>query len=145
MKSARRILVAAAALTLSAGLSACGGDDSRDVANLEGSWVLVEFDRADIDAHPDVETTLDLEDGKATGSSGVNRFTGTYDAQEDGKVSFSDLAVTKMAGPETAMIQERLFLEEMAKVENFEYDSEDRQLELNDRADDTLLVFRRAD
>lgn len=145
MKSVRRILVAAAALTLSAGLAACGGDDSRDVAQLEGSWVLVEFDRADIPADPDVETTLDLESGRATGSSGVNQFTGTYDAVEDGKVSFSELAGTKASGPENAMIQERLFLEEMAKVENFEYDHDDAHLELNDRGDDTLLVFRKAD
>lgn len=145
MKTARRILVAAAALTLSVGLAACGGDDSRDVAHLEGNWVLVEFDQADVDADPTVETTLVLEDGAATGNSGVNQFKGTYDAQEDGKVSFSRLSGTKMAGPEAAMMQEQRFLEEMGKVQNFEYDSEDGQLELNDRADDTLLVFRRAD
>lgn len=145
MNTVRRALVTVAALTLTGSLAACGGDDSRDVTHLEGSWVLVEFDQADIPADPAVETTLTLDGGKATGNAGVNDFNGTYDAQEDGKVSFSALAVTKMAGPDNAMLQEDRFLAEMEKVENFEYDSEDGELELADKADDTLLVLRRAD
>lgn len=144
MMIVRRTLVAASALALGMGLAACGGDDSRDVDRLEGNWVLVEFDEADIPADPAVETTLALENGKATGNTGVNDFNGTYDAPENGKVSFSELSSTMMAGEENAMVQEKRFLAEMERVENFEYDSEDEQLELNDGSDETLLVFRKA-
>lgn len=145
MKSVRRTFLAATALTLGMVLAACGEDDSRDVANLDGNWVLVEFDQIDVPADPEVETTLNLEDGRATGNTGINNFTGTYDATENGKVTFSSLEVTEMAGSENATQQEQRFLAELEKVENFEYDTDDDQLELNDGSDDTLLVFSKAD
>jgi len=129
-------------LGLSLTLTACGNDhESRDVAALEGTWVLVEFDEADIDADPTVETTLDLAEGRATGNAGVNTFNGSYEA-EDGKISFGPLATTKKTGEENAMRQEQRFLEALDDVENFEYDSEDDELELKDRRDETLLVLR---
>ena len=138
----RRAAAAASTFALCLGLAACGDDhESRDVASLEGSWLLVEFDEADVDADPTVETTLDLADGKASGNAGVNTFTGSYEA-EDGKVSFGPLATTKKMGEEAAMRQEQRFLEAIEDVENFEYDSEDDELELKDGRDETLLVLR---
>jgi heat shock protein HslJ len=141
MNLARRSATVLLALGLSTSLVACGDDSSRDRAAVEGSWALVEFDALDIDANPTVATTLVLEGGKATGNGGVNAFTGTYDAPEDGKISFSELSSTKMAGEPAAMEQEARFLSEIAKVENFEYDAEDSELELKDDKDDTLLVL----
>lgn len=138
----RRAAAAVSTLALCLGLAACGDDhESRDVASLEGSWLLVEFDEADIDADPMIETTLDLTDGRASGNAGVNTFTGSYEA-EDGKISFGPLATTKKMGEEAAMRQEQRFLEAIEEVENFEYDSEDDELELKDSRDETLLVFR---
>lgn len=139
---ARRGVTAVLALTLGLALTACGNDhESRDVANLEGSWELVEFDQADIPADPAVESTLDLADGKAGGNAGVNTFRGTYEA-EDGKISFGRLATTKKTGEPNAIRQEQRFLAALELVENFEYDDEDDELELKDERDETLVVLR---
>lgn len=137
----RRTAAVLVALGLSTVLAACGDDESRDMDAVEGSWALTEFDKADIDADPTVATTITLEGGKATGNGGVNTFNGTYDVQEDGKISFGAMASTKMAGPENAMKQEQKFLAELEKVENFSYDAEDKELELKDGKDDTLITL----
>lgn len=138
----RRAAAALLALGLSASLAACGDDsESRDKALVEGTWALTEFDAADIDADPTVASVITLDGGKVTGNGGVNTITGTYDAQEDGKISFGALATTKMAGPENAAAQEKRFLAELEKVENFEYDKEDKELDLKDGKDKTLLTL----
>ena len=142
MKFPRRTAVAVLVLSLGASLAACNDDASRERTAVEGTWVLTEFDGLDLNADPNVETTITLEGGNVTGNGGVNTLKGTYDAPEDGKISFGDLAVTTVDGSEAAMEQEERFLSELAKVENFEYDSEGSELELKDGQDDTLLVLR---
>ena len=142
MKFPRRTAVAVLVLSLGASLAACNDDASRERTAVEGTWVLTEFDGLDLNADPSVETTITLEGGNVTGNGGVNTLKGTYDAPEDGKISFGDLAVTTVDGSEAAMAQEERFLSELAKVENFEYDSEDSELELKDAKDETLLVLR---
>ena len=138
----RRTAAAVLVLALGTALTACSDDASRERTAVEGTWVLEEFDALDLDADPAVETTITLEGGSVTGNGGVNTLKGTYDAPEDGKITFGDLAATTVSGSEAAMLQEETFLSELAKVENFEYDSEDSELELKDAQDDTLIVLR---
>ena len=60
--------------------------------------------------------TLAVSGEQVTGSSGVNRFTGTL-----GQVSvFSTLAITKMAGPEEFMAQEGIFLAHLESADSIE-------------------------
>ncbi|MFC6154231.1 META domain-containing protein [Nocardioides yefusunii] len=141
MQLVRRTASALTVLALGFGLTACADDDNRSPEALEGNWVLVEFDEADLPAAPGVTTTITLEGGKMTGNGGVNTLNGTYDAPEDGKVSFSPVASTKMAGEPAAQAQEERFLSELAKVVNFEIDDEDGELELKDDKDNTLVVL----
>ena len=138
----RRTAAAVLVLAFGTGLTACSDDTSRERTAVEGTWVLEEFDALDLDADPAVETTITLEGGNVAGNGGVNTLKGTYDAPEDGKISFGDLTATTVSGSEAAMLQEETFLAELAKVENFEYDSEDSELELKDAQDDTLIVLR---
>ena len=66
-----------------------------ELTSLDGtSWTLVEG--TDITIHHDGAMTLAFEGGRASGSGGCNRFTGSY--QEDGEsVSFGQAASTRMA------------------------------------------------
>jgi heat shock protein HslJ len=50
------------------------------------------------------------EDGRLSGSTGVNRIMGTYEAQGE-VVRISGTGMTRMAGPPEAMEQERRFLD----------------------------------
>lgn len=137
----RRTAAVLSAAVLALGLTSCSDDDNRSPDALEGTWVLVEFDEADLPAAPGVTTTITLEGGKLSGNGGVNTLTGTYDAPEEGKVSFGPIGATKMAGDATAQAQETRFLLELDRVANFEVDGDGAQLELKDDQDNTLIVL----
>ena len=118
-------------------LSGCGGtDDNADApTELEGSWTLETLGGAKSD--PAVVTQLNMNEGKASGNAGVNTFTGSYEAPEDGTLTFGPLATTMMAGPDAAMQQEQAFLKALADTKTFT--TEDGALVLMD-ADDTKLA-----
>ena len=65
-------------------------------------------------------TTLQfLEPGRVAGHTGCNRFFGPVDQNED-RVSFGNLGVTRMACPESLMNQEQRFLEALSAASRFE-------------------------
>lgn len=59
-----------------------------------------------IDPKPEISLT---EDGRVVGSTGINRIMGTYEAENE-TVRISGAGMTRMAGSEEAMDQERRFL-----------------------------------
>ena len=127
--------------TLITVLSGCGSSDgsATDPASLDGTWVLQSFGDSD-EADPTVVSELTLADGDANGSAGVNTFQGTYDAGDDGALTFSPLASTMMAGPDNAMAQEMQFLAALDKTESFALDGDN--LVLSDGSDTTLAVLQ---
>jgi len=112
-----------------------------DTAAIEGTWVLESFggQTALVPADPAVKTELTLKAGQATGSGGVNSFSGTYSASSDSKISFGPLAATAMAGPPAAMTQESKFFAALEKAKRFELNS--GKLVFGDPGNNTVMVL----
>jgi heat shock protein HslJ len=58
--------------------------------------------------------------GKVAGSSGCNRFGGSYETADDGSISIGPLFSTKMACEEPVMSKEMQFLEMLQGAKRFE-------------------------
>ncbi len=104
------------------------------------TWVLEQL-TADGVAQPAAEGTvvdLRLEDGRAMGSGGVNRFTASYRLHETTLV-FSRVASTKMGGPQLWMEQEAAFFAGLEATQYFRVEA--GRLELLDSTRHVLLVF----
>ncbi|QCX28476.1 META domain-containing protein [Nocardioides jishulii] len=141
----RRGTAAVLAVMLGTLLAGCGQDSETDPKNLNGTWVLVEFQDGTA-SDPLIETVMTLKDGRVSGNAGVNDFKGAYEAKDDGTISFEDISTEKSAGPQDATAQEGRFLDSLAKVASFEVDeAEDKddrtELELKNNVGVTLLSF----
>ena len=141
-RTSRMTLFAAVVVALVTLLSGCGdSDDSADApTQLEGSWKLETLGGAKTD--PAVVSELNMNEGKASGNSGVNTFTGSYEAPDDGTLTFGPLATTMMAGPDAAMQQEQAFLKALADTRKFT--TEDGGLVLMDDSENRLAVLKAA-
>lgn len=94
---------------------------------LQDSTILIAFDPS----------------GKVAGFTSVNRFTGTYSFDADGRLKWppAGFAVTRMAGPPALMAQERAFLESLRRTSR--YKVEDQQLILESTNSSVVLAFTR--
>ena len=81
--------------------------------------------------------------GKIAGNASVNRFSGTYRVDIDGRMEWprAGFALTKMAGPPPLMAQERSFLESLRRTT--QYRVEGSQLLLESQSGATVLTFER--
>lgn len=77
-------------------------------------------------------------DGRASGHTGVNRFSAAYEAAGRA-LSFGSAATTRMAGPPEAMRLEQQFLAALGRVARWEADGD--QLVLRDADGATQLTF----
>ena len=87
-------------------------------------WALVELDGEPVVTGADElapSLALDLEESRASGSGGVNRFTGAFSMTES-ELRFGPLASTRMAGPPDAMKLEDAFFAALARVTSHELD-----------------------
>ena len=99
-------------------------------------WALVELDGEPVEIGPDEirpSLMLDLEESRASGSSGCNRLTGTFALSED-ELRFGPLMTTRMACPEPAMERERAFLAALHRVTSYELDERTLTLLAGDEA-----------
>jgi len=133
---------AALSATFLAGIvfvASCGGDDddTEAPASLDGSsWTLVEG--MDITIPDDVAMTIAFEAGRASGSGGCNRFTGSY--EQDGESIFlGRVASTRMACDEEVMSAERAYLSALASVSS--WSATGGVLVLSDSSDQALLRY----
>ena len=78
-------------------------------------WKLVELNGQPVGENKLPSLSLDAATGKVTGMAGVNRISGTF-KQQVAALTFGPLAVTKMAGPESAMKLESDFLAALSRV-----------------------------
>lgn len=87
--------------------------------SLEGSWV-VETLAVGGELVPPLSgggpLTLEIHDGRVSGSAGVNRFMGQLGDEKP----FPPLATTLMAGPEELMAQESIILGHLESVDGYE-------------------------
>jgi heat shock protein HslJ/uncharacterized membrane protein len=85
------------------------------------------------------EVTLEFRDGRASGRSGCNRYTGSYTLSGEG-LSFGRMAATMMLCPEALMNLERDFLDALSRVTRFDIDPTGALLLI---AGDETVVFLR--
>jgi heat shock protein HslJ len=133
---------AALSATLLAGIvffASCGGEngDAEAPASLDGSsWTLVEG--MDITIPDDVAMTIVFEAGRASGSGGCNRFTGSYE-QDGESISLGRVASTRMACDEEVMSAERAYLSALESVSS--WSATGGVLVLSDNSDQALLRY----
>jgi heat shock protein HslJ len=81
--------------------------------------------------------------GRVSGNSGCNRFTGTYESTEDGAIRIGPLAATRMACPEPAMAAESKFFAMLEEVRSFERNG--KRLALRDSDGSVLMELAQRD
>jgi heat shock protein HslJ/uncharacterized protein YecT (DUF1311 family) len=93
---------------------------------------------------PDSTVTVAFDpSGKIAGNASVNRFSGTYRFDVDGRLEWprAGFTVTRMAGAQPLMAQERTFLESLRRTTQYRVDGQ--QLVLESQSGATVLVFAR--
>ena len=122
-------------------LVSCGGDDDAEApASLDGtSWTLVEG--MDVTIPDDVEMTIAFEGGRASGSGGCNRFTGSYE-QDSEAISLGRLGSTRMACAEEVMSAEQAYHSALESVTS--WSATGGVLVLSDSAGEALLRYEAA-
>ena len=126
-------------------LAACAvaGNTSRQVAQLDGKWTLSVYQPetkktlAEVFGTRVVELEFDKSANKVSGSTGCNRFAGTYTA-DTATLTFSEnRALTKMACPD---YNEQLVLDVLNEVNRYRLIEGQLELMQNNKI---LLIFAR--
>lgn len=86
--------------------------------------------------------TAQFADGKISGHSGVNTYSGSYTADSDGAFAVDPIATTEMAGPEPAMRAEHAYVTLLQQARS--YSLAGRTLTLFDAYGNESLIFDRA-
>jgi len=120
-------------------LRGCGGDpaslltgDAWQIQEIAGHGIV---DAANI-------TVLFGEKGRASGSTGCNRFTGSYDLTGE-SLRFGQMGVTMMACPDALMTQERRVLDALEQVRRFDFNKNGALVLIGGPEDTPLLTTRR--
>lgn len=92
---------------------------------------------------PDSNVTIAFDpSGKVAGAAAINRFSGTYRFDADGRLQWpAGFSLTKMAGPPALMAQERAFLESLRSTVHYRVDG--LQLVLENADASVVLTFTR--
>ena len=132
-----------AALLVVATAAGCGGDEDgdgdnvADASSIEGlPWVLLSG--VDVAGWEEVAPSATFGDGRVAGSTGCNRFTGSYTIDGDA-LELGQIASTQMACPPPADAVEREYVAALERVEA--WNVEDDELVLHDGDHEELLRF----
>ena len=131
-----------AALLLLGAAAACGGDEeaSADPSTLEGiAWVLTSG--VDVEGWEDVAPTARFADGMISGSTGCNRFGGSYTVDGDA-LELGEIAQSAMGCPPPADAVEREYGGALDNVRAWRVENDELVLLDGDGAE--LLRFRAA-
>ncbi|MEO8006525.1 MAG: META domain-containing protein [Betaproteobacteria bacterium] len=109
-------------------------------------WRLVKWLSSGVEKTiaPDSPVTIAFDpSGKVSGNASVNRFTGTYRFDEDGRLRWppAGFALTRMAGSPALMSQERAFLTSLKRTSTYKVDGQ--QLVLQSPNASIVLTFAR--
>lgn len=90
-------------------------------AVLAGNWTLTELAGEKVKAsdYADKFPSIEFAEGKVSGFSGCNRFSGSYTIAEKGSIQFGMMMSTKMACP--AMNKETAFLKSLERCVSYTY------------------------
>ncbi len=143
MKSTKRVI--SVTIGLCAGLlmlAACSSPGSTqggggDVTGMV--WNLTQLKDQELLPGSNI-TALFTTDGKVGGSSGCNRYSGSYTSSGNSLEITSPLASTMMACSQELMDQESAYLTALAEVKTFSVTGE--QLTLSDANNKSILVFK---
>lgn len=116
----------------------CGGDAASLLTGPE--WQIEDVGDLGIVDGSNISISFDA-DGRVTGRTGCNRFTGIYMLDGEG-LGFGQMGVTMMGCPEAMMTQEQRLLDALQHVVRFDI-GEDGALLLIGPAGETLLTARR--
>ncbi len=125
-----------AVVLLSAFVAGCsrGGDP------LEGTqWRLSEWTLSSL-SPADFTITAAFADGTISGRSGVNSYSGPYEAGSGGSFSAGPLASTEIAGPKPAMRAEGAYLTLLTQARSYEL--AEGRLTLLDGSGNESLIYR---
>jgi len=128
-------IIFATMLLLLAGCGSGKKDGVTSPESLYGAWELHELNGEQVSAEqlPTIELK---EDGTLHGFSGCNILNGSFMAQENGVISFGEMATTRMSCPDMQL--ESGFLAALAAVDQFSV-SENRLTLLS--GDKTIALF----
>ncbi len=122
------------------GVVACGGGGTQDPAALEGGeWRLVASSVTD----PDLAAagiTVSFDGAVAGGFSGVNQYSGAYEADDTGSLAVGMLTTTLIAGPEPLMEAEARYQSLISAAASFEASGD--RLTITTADGDTLTYER---
>ncbi|SHM58962.1 Membrane-bound lysozyme-inhibitor of c-type lysozyme [Roseovarius litoreus] len=120
-------------------LRGCGGDAASLLA--AGDWRIEDVAGMGVVDDAQAEITLSRA-GRLAGSTGCNRFFGTYELTGEG-LSFGPVGATMMACPDALMMQERRIFEALEQVRRFDLDETGALLLIGGPEDAPLLKARR--
>lgn len=123
-------------------LAGCGtAAPVADPKALEGvEWTLVGSSMSSIDLGS-VGITANFDGKNIFGFSGVNQYSGSYAAKEDGSLQIGELAGTLMAGPEPAMRAEEAYVVLLKASDGYRINADTLTL-LTDKAE--TLIYEKA-
>lgn len=121
-------------------LAGCSSDTgSSDGGSLDGTqWRLTEWTLSSLDPS-DFTITAQFADRQVSGNSGVNTYSGSYQAGPGEAFSVQQIAATEMAGPEPAMRAESAYLTLLGQAKSFKV--ADGRLTLYDQGGNESLLF----
>jgi heat shock protein HslJ len=139
MARLRRAALVFLAVVGAVALVALAGGCSDEQPTLEGtSWQLIAW--AGADAGPDgLAITIEFENGVISGNSGVNTFSGPYEATTEGAFSVGELQSTAKAGSKQAMEAEAKFLGHLEEASAYVVTM--NQVALTNDKDEKILIF----
>jgi len=122
------------------------GGGLRALTGVEWRLTRIVLDGAETGLEPSAETRVSIRfdgAGRAWGRGPINRFSGHYSADADGRMSWGDagMQVTSMAGPPEAMEREDLFFQILSQVYRFRLSGSQLILETEDQ--NSSLTFER--
>ena len=157
MKSVTLVLIAFAILSCNTGKKSksnsetesemTSNEKSNDLQSIENTkWIITTLEGQDIsdgaNTGQKIYFTLNSEDNRVNGFSGCNTFMGTYKLEDGNRISFSQLASTRMACPESE-IRESEILSIFETADNFTV--ADGVLSLNRARRSPLAKFKKGE
>ena len=122
------------------------GGGLRALTGVEWRLTRIVLDGAETGLEPSADTRGSIRfdgSGRAWGRGPINRFSGRYSADADGRLSWGDagLQMTSMAGPPEAMEREDLFFQILSQVSRYRLSGSQLILETDDQ--NSSLTFER--
>jgi heat shock protein HslJ/uncharacterized protein YecT (DUF1311 family) len=119
---------------------------SSSTASRANEWRLVKWIANGAEKPIVADSTISISfdpSGKITGNASINRFSGTYRFDVDGRLEWprAGFALTRMSGPQPLMAQERAFLDALRRTTQYQVDGQ--QLTLESQSGATVLIFAR--